>query len=57
MRDYILIFLTALVLVGCSGNSHSGDILSAHHTVEKVKDGWLKMSRPLEIEVTGRTKA
>ncbi len=48
--------ILALLLAGCSGNTRNGDTLSAHHTAEKVKDGWSKMSKPLEIEVTGRTK-
>lgn len=56
MRHYGLILLLALLLAGCSGNIRKEDALSAHHTAEKVKDGWSKMSRPLEIEVTGRTK-
>ena len=49
--------LLALLLAGCSGNTRNGDALSAHHTAEKVKDGWSKMSKPLEIEVSGRTTA
>lgn len=57
MRYCGLILLLATLLAGCSGNTRNGDALSAHHTAEKVKDGWSKMSRPLEIEVTGRTKA
>lgn len=57
MRHCGLILLAALLLAGCSGNTRNGDTLSAHHTAEKVKDGWSKMSKPLEIEVTGRTKA
>lgn len=57
MRHCGLILLTATLLAGCSGNTRNGEALSAHHTAERVKDGWLKMSKPLEIEVTGRTKA
>lgn len=51
-----MIFFLALFLAGCSGNTRKGDALSAHQTAEKVKDSWSKMSKPLEIEVTGRTK-
>lgn len=51
-----MIPIIVLLLIGCSGNTRNGDTLSAHHTAEKVKDGWQKMSKPLEIEVTGRTK-
>lgn len=57
MRHCGLILLAALLLAGCSVNTRNGDALSAHHTAEKVKDGWLKMSKPLEIEVMGRTKS
>ena len=57
MRNFGLMMLLALLLAGCSGNTRKEDALSAHHTAEKVKDGWSKMSRPLEIEVTGRTKS
>lgn len=57
MRYFGLIMLLALLLAGCSGNTRNGDALSAHHTAEKVKDGWSKMSKPLEIEVLGRTTA
>lgn len=57
MRYCGLILLAALLLTGCSGNTRNGDALSAHHTAEKVKDGWSKMSKPLEIEVSGRTTA
>lgn len=56
MRHCGLIFFLALFLAGCSGNTRKGDALSAHQTAEKVKDSWSKMSKPLEIEVTGRTK-
>lgn len=57
MRNFGLILLLATLLAGCSGNTRNGDALSAHHTAERVKDGWSKMSKPLEIEVAGRTKA
>lgn len=57
MRHCGLILLAALLLAGCSVNTRNGDALSAHHTAEKVKDGWLKMSKPLEIEVMGRIKS
>lgn len=57
MRNFGLILLAALLLAGCSGNTRKEDALSAHHTAEKVKDGWSNMSKPLEIEVAGRTKA
>ena len=57
MRHCGLILFIALLLAGCSGNTRNGDALSAHHTAEKVKDGWSKMSKPLEIEVTDRTKS
>ncbi len=57
MRHYGLILTFVLLLAGCSGNTRNGDTLSAHHTAEKVKDVWSKMSKPLEIEVTGRTEA
>lgn len=43
MRNFGLIMLLALLLAGCSGNTRNGDALSAHHTAEKVKDGWSKM--------------
>lgn len=56
MRHCGLIFFLALFLAGCSRNTRKGDALSAHQTAEKVKDSWSKMSKPLEIEVTGRTK-
>ncbi len=56
MRHCGLIWFLAMLLAGCSGNTRNGDALSAHQTAEKVKDGWSKMSKPLEIEVTGRTK-
>lgn len=56
MRHCGLILFLALFLAGCSGNTRNGDALSAHQTAEKVKDSWSKMSKPIEIEVTGRTK-
>lgn len=57
MKHYGLILILVLLFAGCSGNTRNGDTLSAHHTAEKVKDGWQKMSKPLEIKVMGRTKA
>lgn len=51
----ILLMLTTL-LCSCSGNTGKDDALPAHTTVERVREEWSKVEKPLSITVIDRDK-
>jgi hypothetical protein len=44
------------MLTACSKSSEHQDSLAAHNTAEKVKEVWVKQTKPIEIQVVDRTK-
>ena len=56
MKHFALLIAINLLFAGCSHNSEKQDSLAALNTAEKVKEVWVKQTKPLEISVTDRTK-
>ncbi|MCM1312902.1 MAG: hypothetical protein NC206_04475 [Bacteroides sp.] len=56
MKKAILLPTLCLMLFSCSQKSGKEEALTALNTVERVKDEWAKVEKPLEIIVTERTK-
>lgn len=56
MKKTVLFPILCLAMLSCSHQPGKEDALTAHNTVERIKDEWAKVEKPLEIVVTGRTK-
>jgi hypothetical protein len=56
MKQFAILIATALMLTACSKSSEHQDSLAAHNTAEKVKEVWVKQTKPIEIQVVDRTK-
>lgn len=56
MKETVLLTILCLAMLSCSHKPGKEDALTAHNTVERIKDEWSKVEKPLEIIVTERTK-
>lgn len=49
-------FIVSLSLCSCTGNTGDTDALPAHNTVEKIREEWSRVEKPLTITVTERCR-
>lgn len=56
MKKTVLFSILCLAMLSCSQKSGKEEALAAHNTVERIKDEWAKVEKPIEIIVTERTK-
>ncbi len=56
MKPSAILAIAVLFVCSCSGNKEQNDALAAHNTVEKVKEEWAKVEKPLSITIIDRDK-
>lgn len=56
MKQIVILFILTILICSCSGNKGKADALTAHNTVEKVREEWSKVEKPLSITVIDRDK-
>jgi hypothetical protein len=56
MKRLALLIITIMTLTACNKKAEQQDSLAALNTAERVKEVWVKQTKPLEIEVVDRTK-
>lgn len=56
MGHLAILSILSILVCSCSGNKGKNDALSVHSTVEKVREEWAKVEKPLVITVIDRDK-
>lgn len=52
----VISVIVSLMMCSCMGNTANTDSLAAHNTVEKIREEWSRVEKPLFITVTERSR-
>lgn len=55
-RLYPVLILMTIIFCSCGNKTEKAEAISAQNVVEKIKDDWSKVEKPLEILIAGREK-
>ncbi len=53
----VISIIVPLMMCSCTGNTANTDSLPAHNTMEKIREEWSRVEKPLVITVTERSRA
>lgn len=53
----VISIIVPLMMCSCTGNTGKTDMLPDHNTVEKIREEWSRVEKPLAITVTERSRA